>query len=70
VLSSDPRGLARFCQESKFVVRPIVPPTVPLGAERIRVCLHAGNTLHEVEALVECITAWVDGKMGLTSPKL
>ncbi|THX40767.1 PLP-dependent transferase [Aureobasidium pullulans] len=70
VLSSDPRGLAKFCQEKNFVVRPIVPPTVPLGSERIRVCLHAGNTKEEVEALVARITTWVEGKTRLTSSKL
>ncbi|THZ02638.1 PLP-dependent transferase [Aureobasidium pullulans] len=70
VLSSDPRGLAKFCQEKNFVVRPIVPPTVPLGSERIRVCLHAGNTKEEVEALVARITTWVVGKTRLTSSKL
>ncbi|KAI4836121.1 hypothetical protein E4T44_08437 [Aureobasidium sp. EXF-8845] len=67
VLSSDPRGLAKFCQEKNFIVRPIVPPTVPLGSERIRVCLHAGNTRLEVEALVARITTWVEQK---TRPSL
>ncbi|KAI5276981.1 PLP-dependent transferase [Aureobasidium subglaciale] len=70
VLSSDPRGLAKFCQEKNFVVRPIVPPTVPLGSERIRVCLHAGNTRVEVEALVARITAWVKQKTSTTLAKL
>lgn len=70
MLSSDPRGLAKFCQEKYFVVRPIVPPTVPLGSERIRVCLHAGNTRTEVEALVARITAWVEQKTTLTLAKL
>ncbi|KAG9859204.1 PLP-dependent transferase, partial [Aureobasidium melanogenum] len=70
VLSSDPRGLAKFCQEKNFVVRPIVPPTVPLGSERIRVCLHAGNTRAEVEALVVRITAWVEQKTTPTLAKL
>ena len=59
ILSSEPRGLATFCQQAGFIVRPIVPPTVPAGAERIRVCLHAGNTKQEVEALVARIREWV-----------
>lgn len=59
ILSSEPRGLAVFCQQAGFVVRPIVPPTVPAGAERIRVCLHAENTVEEVEALVRRIREWV-----------
>lgn len=59
ILSSEPRSLAAFCQQAGFIVRPIVPPTVPAGAERIRVCLHAGNTVQEVEALVAKIRDWV-----------
>lgn len=59
ILSSEPRSLATFCQQAGFIVRPIVPPTVPAGAERIRVCLHSGNTVQEVESLVARISAWV-----------
>ena len=58
VLSSEPKALAAYCQQQGFVVRGIVPPTVPLGTERIRVCLHAGNTVEEIEGLVKCIRAW------------
>lgn len=42
------------------MVRPIVAPTVPHGTERVRVCLHAGNTEWEVEKLVISIGEWVD----------
>ena len=41
------------------MIRPIVAPTVPLGKERVRVCLHAGNTLEEVRGLSEAIGAWL-----------
>ena len=41
------------------MVRPIVPPTVPEGTQRVRVCLHAGNSKQEVEALVASIRAWL-----------
>ncbi|CAK1359100.1 unnamed protein product [Cercospora beticola] len=58
VLSSEPKALAAYCQQQGFVVRGIVAPTVPLGTERIRVCLHAGNTVEEIEGLVKCIRAW------------
>ena len=58
VLSSEPKVLAAHCQKKGFVVRGIVPPTVPLGTERIRVCLHAGNTVEQIDGLVACIRAW------------
>jgi 8-amino-7-oxononanoate synthase len=41
------------------VVRGIVPPTVPEGGERVRICLHAGNTKEQVEGLVDVVEAWV-----------
>jgi 8-amino-7-oxononanoate synthase len=32
---------------------------VPEGTQRVRVCLHAGNSKQEVEALVVSIRAWL-----------
>ena len=40
--------------------RPITWPTVPKGRERIRVCLHAGNSREEVGALVQGMVEWAD----------
>ena len=34
-------------------------PTVPKGKERVRVCLHAGNTTEEVNKLIAGIVSWV-----------
>jgi 8-amino-7-oxononanoate synthase len=59
LLTPEPRSLARSCQDAGFVVRPIVPPTVPEGTQRVRVCLHAGNSKQDVEALVERIRGWL-----------
>lgn len=59
VFTSQPRSLAQFCQERGFTVRPIVAPTVPKGSERVRICVHAGNTVAEVQGLVEAIKLWV-----------
>ncbi|CRG86311.1 8-amino-7-oxononanoate synthase [Talaromyces islandicus] len=53
-----PRELARYCQQRGLIVRPIMAPTVPLGKERVRVCLHAGNTRHEIDRLVGAIQQW------------
>ncbi|KAG9233964.1 8-amino-7-oxononanoate synthase [Amylocarpus encephaloides] len=59
LLTPRPRVLAKYCQERGFVVRAIVSPTVPVGTERVRVCLHAGNTFEEVEGLMEVLREWV-----------
>lgn len=44
-------------------MRAVVPPTVP--TRRVRVCLHAGNTVEEVERLVGVIDMWVRGRIGV-----
>lgn len=59
VLSSEPKALAAYCQSNGLVVRGIVPPTVPAGTERIRLCLHAGNTIQQLDDLVATIKSWV-----------
>ncbi|OCK82395.1 PLP-dependent transferase [Lepidopterella palustris CBS 459.81] len=59
VLTPHPRSLAKYCQDGGFVVRAVVPPTVPIGGSRVRVCLHASNTMDEVRRLVERMDDWV-----------
>ena len=59
LLTPYPRSLAKHCQDAGFVVRPVFPPTVPEGTQRVRVCLHAGNTLKDVEGLIARIADWL-----------
>jgi 8-amino-7-oxononanoate synthase len=54
--NKEVRQLAKQLEEKGFDIRPIVSPTVPKGAERIRICLHAFNTMHEVDGLVAMLT--------------
>lgn len=61
LLTQHPRDLAKYCQDKGFVVRAVVPPTVP--TRRVRVCLHAGNSFKEVETLVQTIERWVDARI-------
>lgn len=37
-----------------------MPPTVPEGAERVRICLHAGNTADEIDGLVDVVGMWAE----------
>lgn len=42
-------------QKEGYDVRPIRSPTVPVGKERIRICLHRHNSLEEIQKLVQLI---------------
>jgi len=42
-------------QQAGFDIRPIVSPTVAVGAERLRICIHAFNTKEEIEKLCATI---------------
>jgi 8-amino-7-oxononanoate synthase len=59
LFTPHPRALAAHLQKRGLVARPIVFPTVPAGTERVRICVHAGNTVDDVEALVEAVREWV-----------
>ncbi|GAP84458.2 putative 8-amino-7-oxononanoate synthase [Rosellinia necatrix] len=53
-------SLAQHCQASGFMIRPIVAPTVPKGEERVRICLHAGNTIQQIDGLCQAIESWLN----------
>ncbi|CAI6299524.1 unnamed protein product [Periconia digitata] len=61
----EPKDLARFLQERGMMVRAVVPPTVPIGTSRVRVCLHAGNTTEEIDLLLRAIEEWCAGRSGI-----
>ncbi|KAI8917548.1 pyridoxal phosphate-dependent transferase [Powellomyces hirtus] len=47
--------LCTLIQSRGFDVRPIRSPTVPIGTERVRVCLHANNTPEQIAALAVAV---------------
>jgi 8-amino-7-oxononanoate synthase len=51
-----------------MMIRAVVPPTVPLGTERVRVCLHAGNTAAEIAKLVSVLEEWCDSRLCGNNP--
>jgi 8-amino-7-oxononanoate synthase len=46
------KALATQLFDKGFFVRPILSPTVPVGKERIRICLHSFNTKAEVDTML------------------
>ncbi|KIY45517.1 PLP-dependent transferase [Fistulina hepatica ATCC 64428] len=58
VMTSQPRPLSAHLLSLGMNARPITWPTVPKGKDRVRVCLHAGNTRKEVDRFVDAMTFW------------
>jgi len=56
------------CRQAGLLVKGIRSPTVAVGAERLRICLHGFNTVEEVEALVGCLS-FVLGRVALRKSK-
>ncbi|HWY97652.1 MAG TPA: 8-amino-7-oxononanoate synthase [Bacteroidia bacterium] len=54
------KKLALAIQEHNMDVRPIMSPTVAKGKERIRVCLHAYNTIDELDILLNVLGKKLD----------
>lgn len=51
--SEKAKQLALKLQQAGLQVNPILHPTVPLGMERLRVCLHVFNTREQIDKLFE-----------------
>ena len=47
--------VAQHLQKNGMAVRPILYPTVPKGAERLRIVLHAFNTKKEIQQLLQLL---------------
>ena len=54
--NKEARLLAQQLQDAGLDVRPILYPTVPKGAERLRIVLHAFNTQQEINALIQALS--------------
>ena len=49
------KQIAEKLQDAGLEIRPILHPTVPLGMERLRVCLHSFNTREQVDLLLDIV---------------
>lgn len=54
--NDEVKNIATQLQQNNLDVRPILYPTVPLGKERLRIVLHAFNTMNEVEQLINILS--------------
>jgi 8-amino-7-oxononanoate synthase len=49
------KSIAVELQQRGFDVRAILSPTVPEGQERLRICLHSGNSENEISSLLSAL---------------
>lgn len=63
LMTSHPRPLSAYLLALGMNARPITWPTVPKGKDRVRVCLHAGNTVADVEKLAQGALRWAEETM-------
>ena len=47
--------MSRVLQKAGYNVKPIRSPTVPVGKERVRICIHANNTENQIYGLINAI---------------
>ncbi|ORY34055.1 putative 8-amino-7-oxononanoatesynthase [Naematelia encephala] len=59
LITPTPHALSAYLLERGFIVRPVVPPTVPPGMERVRICLRADMGTEVLDSFVEGIREWV-----------
>jgi 8-amino-7-oxononanoate synthase len=53
--NDNTRHVAAQVRAAGLLVHPILHPTVPLGAERLRICLHAHNTHTQIDLLINTL---------------
>lgn len=53
------KQVALGLQEKGFDVKPILSPTVPIGQERLRFCLHSYNSEKEIDEILETLRIFV-----------
>jgi len=61
VVSGNARAkqIAQELQHKGFNVKPILSPTVPMGAERLRFCVHSYNSFQEISAVLKVLSNFV-----------
>ncbi|KAJ7633175.1 pyridoxal phosphate-dependent transferase [Roridomyces roridus] len=69
MMTSLPRPLSAHLLQLGMNARPITWPTVPKGKDRVRVCLHAGNTRDDVDRLVNGMIQWAEKERVAASSK-
>ena len=52
-------AISEELRKNGFLVKAILSPTVPVGSERIRFCIHAYNSFEEISAVLKLVAKFV-----------
>ncbi len=58
--NDEVKRIAEKLQKKKFVVKPILSPTVPAGEERLRFCIHSYNSFEEISQVLKVLGNFVN----------
>lgn len=56
--TNSTKEISKIIQSKKIAVKPILPPTVKSGEERIRICIHSFNKTEEINELNQIIHSY------------
>jgi 8-amino-7-oxononanoate synthase len=59
------KNLANYLIDDGFFVRAILSPTVPIGKERLRICLHSFNTFKQIDHLLSTANNFIQQQQNL-----
>lgn len=60
ILGNDKvKNISHKLKKKGFDVKPILSPTVPIGQERLRFCLHSFNNEKEISEVLECLANFI-----------
>ncbi len=54
------KNAAVFLESEGYYVKPILPPTVPAGKERLRFCLHSFNSRKEISGVLKILVKFIN----------
>ena len=57
--NSETKKLSVALQQKGFMVKAILSPTVPIGQERLRFCLHSYNSSEEISEVLKVLSSFV-----------
>lgn len=63
---SEVKNIAKSFRHENIDIKAILSPTVPLGTERLRICLHSFNSVDEINRILNLFSNFTANLKGST----